>query len=268
MLKKTKLAGLSIILVGLGTQVYAGPPFLNDDPVPLDAKSSEFYIFSTYDKTADAKDMAIPAFEYNYGLTSNIMLHSVIPFINSQPNDQTKEYGLGDIEVGVKYRFIQETSLMPQIGIFPMAELNTGNANKGLGNGKTWWRLPLWMQKSFGEWTSYWGGGYVINEAEAQKNYTFGGIQIQKDFSSKLSLGGEVFTREKDTINGKSTAILNFGGYYKFTPDFNLLFSAGKSVDGEEHTVAYLGLWWAFGGDTQETKLSSTPSWSMTQATK
>ena len=249
----------------LTSQAFAGPPFLNDDPVPVDAKSSEFYIFSTYDKTANGKDIAVPAFEYNYGLTTDIMLHSVLPFVSSQPNDGTKEYGLGDIELGVKYRFVKESDTMPQIGIFPMAELNTGDSNKGLGNGKTWWRLPVWMQKSFGEWTSYWGAGYVINEAEGQKNYTFGGAQIQKDVGKRWSLGGEIFTREKDTVDGHSTAILNFGGYYKFSPDFNLLFSAGKSIDGEEHTVGYLGLWWAFGGDEQK-QASATPSWSITQA--
>lgn len=49
------------------------------------------------------------------------------------------------------------------------------------------------VQKSFGEWTSYWGGGYVINEAEGQKNYAFGGAQIQKDIGKKWSLGGEIF---------------------------------------------------------------------------
>ena len=262
-----KIGLLVSILLVAQTQLFAGPPFMTDDPVPLDAKSSEFYLFSTYDKASDGKEIAVPAFEYNYGLNSNVMLHSVVPFMSSQPNGGKTEYGLGDIELGVKYRFIQETENMPQIGIFPMAELPTGDASKGLGNGKTWWRLPVWMQKSVGEWTSYWGVGYVINDAQGQKDYTFGGLEVQRDVGTKWSLGGELFMREKDTDMGRSTAILNFGGYYKFTPDFNLLFSAGKSIDGEIHTVGYIGLWWAFGGDGHDTKqtTAAAPSWSMTQ---
>ncbi len=264
--KNKVLQFLAFSLLTSGTQLLAGPPFMTDDPAPLDAKSSEFYIFSTYDKASDGKAIAVPAFEYNYGLSSNIMLHSVVPFISSQPDGQKTEYGLGDIELGVKYRFIQETENMPQIGIFPMAELPTGDVNKGLGNGKIWWRLPVWMQKSVGEWTSYWGVGYAINDAQGQKDYTFGGWQVQRDIGKKWSLGGELFAREKDTSNGRSTAILNFGGFYKFTPDFNLLFSAGKSIDGEIHTVGYLGLWWAFGGDEHDTKqIAATPTWSMTK---
>ena len=43
---------------------------------------------------------------------------------------------------------------------------------------------------------------------------------------------------------GQSTSIMNFGGYYKFTPDFNLLFSAGHSIGGDRRTSPIL----AFGG--------------------
>ncbi len=247
----------------------AGPPFMTDDPAPVDYKHSEFYLFSTIDKTKDGKATALPAFEYNYGVLPDTQLHIVVPFVKSAPNDAVSESGAGDVEVGVKYRFIQETDTMPQIGIFPMAELDTGDSDKGLGNGKTWWRLPVWIQKSWGEWTTYGGAGYVINRADGQKNYPFAGWLLQKDLGEKLTLGGEVFGRAKDTVDGQGTTIVNFGGLYKFTPDFNLLFSAGHSVGGESHAVGYLGLWWAFGGDGKdEQKTSMAPSadhWSLSQ---
>lgn len=34
-----------------------------------------------------------------------------------------------------KYRFVEETKTRPQIGVFPMFELPTGNSARGLGNG-------------------------------------------------------------------------------------------------------------------------------------
>lgn len=253
----------------LAGSAMAGPPFLTDDPEPVEHKHSEFYIFSTYDKAKDGKEYAVPAFEYNYGVIPDTQLHIVIPFVRTDPNDGSSEYGLGDIEVGVKYRFIQETETVPQVGIFPMAELATGDDNKGLGNGKTWWRLPIWIQKSWGEWKTYGGAGYVINHAEGQKNYPFAGWLLQKDLNEKLTLGGEIFGRGKDADDGKATTLLNFGGLYKFTPDFNLLFSAGHSVSGETHTIAYLGLWWTWGGDgNEEKKEGAAPgqnNWSLAQ---
>jgi Putative MetA-pathway of phenol degradation len=267
--KSTPYALIASALLVVSCPVLAGPPFLTDDPAPVDHKHSEFYVFSTYDKTKDGKDAALPAFEYNYGVFPDTQLHIVVPFARSAPNGEASQSGLGDMEIGVKYRFIQETDTMPQVGIFPMAEVDTGKADKGLGNGTTWWRLPVWIQKSWGEWTTYGGGGYVINRAEGRKSYPFAGWLLQKDLGEKWTLGGEVFSRAKDTIDGQSTTILNFGGYYKFTPDFNLLFSAGHSANGERHTVAYLGLWWSFGGDEKDEKKSSmAPSsnhWTLSQ---
>jgi hypothetical protein len=262
------LSALAIVAASLlFSPAFAGPPFFTDDPEPVELHHSEFYIFSTYDKTSDGNGLAIPAFEYNYGALPNTQLHIVVPFVRNSPNDASSEYGLGDLELGVKYRFLEETETIPQVGIFPMAELDTGDADKGLGNGKTWWRLPVWIQKSWGNWLTYGGAGYVINHAAGQKDYPFAGWLIQNNLSEKLSLGGEIFGRSKDSEDGRSTTLLNLGGFYRFTPDFNLLFSAGHSVSGETHTVAYLGLWWAWGGDEKEEKKSGmTPgqnSWSL-----
>lgn len=255
----------------LSSPSFAGPPFLTDDPAPVDYKHSEFYTFSTYDKASDEKNIAVPAFEYNYGVLPDTQLHIMVPLLRNVPNDGPSEYGPGDVEVGVKYRFVQETDTTPQIGIFPMAELNTGDSDKGLGNGKTWWKLPVWIQKSWGEWTTYGGAGYAINHADGMKSYPFGGWLLQKDLGEKWSLGGEVFSQGKTTDAGQATTFLNVGGYYKFTPDFNLLFSAGHNVSGEHHTIAYLGLWWTWGGDEKAERSSGmapmNSQWSLSDDT-
>ena len=263
-----KIVASASALVLSSSSALAGPPFMTDDPAPVDYKHSEFYVFSTYDKTNEGNDSAIPAFEFNYGAFPDAQLHVVVPFVRSAVNDGSSEFGIGDVEIGVKYRFVQETQTSPQIGIFPMAELPTGDSDKGLGNGKTWWRLPVWIQKSWGDWTTYGGVGYVSNSAEGQSDYSFAGWLLQKDVRAKWTLGGEIFARGKDVVGGESTTILNFGGFYKFTQDFNLLFSAGHSVTGESHTIAYLGLWWSFGdgenGEHPELH-SARNHWSLSQ---
>jgi len=140
-----------------------------------------------------------------------------------------------------------EWSGIHKIGVFPLIETSTGDAKKGLGNGMTWYYLPLWLQKSFGAWTTYGGGGYVINSAPGMRNYWFSGWLLQKDLSEKLTLGGELFAQGPDTTNAEYTIIANLGGYWNFTPDFSLLFSAGHSMAGERHLVSYLGLYWTWG---------------------
>jgi hypothetical protein len=240
-------AVVSVLALSSG-QAIAGAPFLTEDPVPVDYTHSEFYAFATYDGTTDGSDINLPVFDYNYGPLPDIQLTIAVPFARAAPDRGPTEWGLGDVVIGVKYRFVDETDTSPQIAFAPMAVLPTGDANQGLGNGKAWWRLPVCLQKSWGEWTAFAAGGYAINPADGEKSHTFGGLLLQKELGEKWMLGGEVFARGKDTVDGRATTLLNFGGSYRFSPGFKLLFAAGHSVSGETHAIAYVGLWRALGG--------------------
>jgi hypothetical protein len=254
-----KRVAVFCVLALSSSQAFAGAPFLNEDPVPVDHGRSEFYVFSTFDGTTDGSDANLPAFEYSYGVLPEIQLTIGVPFARAAPDGGPTEWGLGDVAIVVKYRLVDETDTSPQIAVAPTVFLPAGDSHKGLGNGKTWWRLPVCLQKSWGEWTTYGGGGYVINPADGETSHAFGGWLLQKDLDEKWMLGGEIFARGKDTVGGRATTLLNFGGAFRFSPDFRLLFSAGHSISGETHATAYLGLWWGFGGD-EDGRQSGTAS--------
>jgi len=162
-------------LLLVSSQAIGGPPFLTDDPVPVDYRHSELNVYSAYDDTRDGRDTSFPAMEFNYGGLRDVQLHIGVPFAQTAPDGGPNEQGFGDVEVGVKYRLVHESATSPQVAVYPMAVLPTGDAKKGLGNGRLAWRLPVWLQQSCGDWTSYGGGGYVINSATGQRNYAFGG---------------------------------------------------------------------------------------------
>jgi hypothetical protein len=90
------------------------------------------------------------------------------------------------------------------------------------------------------------------------RNHPFFGWQVQKEINKELTLGGEWFNPGRQSFATANTHILNFGGLYNFNKNFSLLFTAGHSVQGESHTVAYLGLYWTWGKkgneDAKETK--------------
>ena len=54
-------------------------------------------------------------------------------------------------------------------------------------------------------------------------------------------LGGEIFAQGQAEDGDHGFAALNFGGSYELTEYFSCLFSLGHSVDGDRHTLWFLG---------------------------
>jgi hypothetical protein len=254
------LCGLVYLALLSPAVASAGPPFQTDDPQPIDFNHYEFYAFGAADGTALGTGTTGPAVEFNWGALPNLHLHIVIPATGVLPANNPRllplgagpsAFGLGDVELGVKYRFIQETKHRPMIGIFPMFEVPTGNPHNGLGVGKGWAKLPLWLQKSFGPWTTYGGVGENVNNAPGFRNFTYGGWLVQRDISKKLTLGTELFSHGREglaTAQTRSATMIDVGGYYYFrNPGFQLLFSYGHSAFGQAENYAYLGFYWTWG---------------------
>jgi hypothetical protein len=264
-----KTASLLLFLAILfgSDAAWAGPPFQTDDPEPIDYKNYEFYTFASADGTPVEMDTVGPAVEFNWGALPNVHLHIIIPLAAILPSNNPSfapagmgpsAIGLGDIETGIKFRFVQETKHRPQIGTFVMFELPTGSAAKGLGVGKTWYKVPLWVQKSFGPWTTYGGGGETIfNHVDGYRNFPYAGWLVQRDIGKKLTLGTEAFYHGPEglaTPQTRSAVLLDIGGYYKFRdPDFQLLFAYGHTVAGQSENYAYLGLYWTWGKQADKT---------------
>jgi hypothetical protein len=236
----------------LTRRAIAGPPFQTDDPDPVPLDHYEFYVFSGTDGTPVESDPVGPAFEFNWGALPNIQLHGVISFGASIPADGPVTYGLLDTEIGVKYRFITETATRPEVGVFPMAELPTGKASRGLGVGHTWYRLPVWIQKDWGPWTTYGGGGYEVVHQPGFRSFSFAGWLLQRDVGEKWTLGGEFWYHGAEgplTPQRRHSTMIDLGGYYYFRkPASQLLFAVGHTAFGQPETYAYLGLYRTWGG--------------------
>ncbi|MDT8068927.1 MAG: hypothetical protein ROO76_12255 [Terriglobia bacterium] len=239
-----------------------GPPFQTDDPVPVELHHYEFYIFGSADGTPVEMNSVGPAFEFNWGAIPRVQLHAILPWgiaapLNNPiyyPNGTGPiEFGLTDMELGAKIAFIKEGKHMPQIGSFTMFEMPTGNSNKGLGVGKVWYRLPIWMQKNFGSWLFDGGGGYEVVPQTGARNFPYTGWLLVKKLNEQLQLGGEVFAhgRAGPTPAYGSSAMIDFGGYYHFKHHRGeqFLFAYGHSVAGQTENYAYVGMYWTWGKD-------------------
>lgn len=261
---------LFLLLIMTATQLWAGPPFQTDDPAPIDFRHFEFYQFGSVSSTPVETDPTGPAFEFNWGAVPNLQLHIIFPFGAILPANNPlyfpagagpNAYGITDTETGAKFRFIQETKHRPQIGIYPMFELPTGSYSKGLGVGKVWYKMPLWIQKSWGEWTTYGGVGYQLVPQHQYRDFLYAGWLVQRNVGKKLTLGTEAFSHQKEgraTPQTKSSTMLDLGGAYYFkNPGLQLLFAYGHSVIGQTENYAYLGLYQTWGSGKASDKFLS-----------
>ena len=175
----------------------AGPPYRTDDPEPVDYQHWEIYGFSAATGVKGDTSGILPGVEINYGVVPDMQLHLIAPLAFDSSSRSGTKFGYGDTELGVKYRFVQEDDhgWRPMVGIFPLLELPTGNAQRGLGTGHTHGYLPLWLQKSVGDWTTYGGGGYWINPGGGNKNYWFAGWLLQRKITDELTLAARSSTR-------------------------------------------------------------------------
>jgi hypothetical protein len=121
-----------------------------------------------------------------------------------------------------------------------MFEVPTGDAARGLGTGHLHVLIPLWLQKSFGPWTSYGGGGLWVNPGVGNRNYGYFGWQVQRRLSGLATLGTEVFYTTPDRVGGGANLRFNLGLVLDFNEHHHLLLSAGRGIVGDTIFQGYL----------------------------
>jgi Putative MetA-pathway of phenol degradation len=238
-MRRTRIRSLLLLATGLG--LSAGPPFLTDDPEPVDLGHLELYLFSMGGRIPGESSGFGPALEFNYGILPDTQFHLIVPYAYDRTQGLPAQGGLGDTEVGIKYRFLHEAGALPQIGIFPFVEIPTGDADKRLGAGHTRVYLPIWAQKAWGSWTTYGGYGWWRNPGDGNRNWTYAGWLLQRDLGEMLTLGAEAFRTTATTWTGQASTGFNVGGQVNLSAKHHLLFSAGRNVTGETQTYFYLG---------------------------
>jgi hypothetical protein len=245
-----------VVLIGLapGT-ASAGPPYRTDDPEPVELGHYQLYTLSTGTAVSNDKSGLLPGFEFDYGLIPNGQLTINAGVAFDSPVGGPTQFGYGDTEVSFKYRFIQEDKegWRPQIAVFPLIELPTGDEDRGLGTGHVLAFLPIWVQKSFGSWTTYGGGGYWINQGGVgNKDYWFFGWLLQRKITDKLSVAGEIFHQTGNTIDvdtgstgemlhpmigaGVESTGFNVGAIYDINEHNHFVFSVGRGFQNASDT--------------------------------
>lgn len=237
---------LLLLLASISTLAFAGPPFITDDPEPVETQHWEINYAASKTWREDEASATMPGIDINYGLTSDIQLHAQ-PKYAYESSGKDKHFGIDNTEVGVKYRFInqQYDNANWMVGVYPIIQFPTGDTKLGTSRGKVQTFLPIWIQRSSESWTIYGGTGYRINQDIGSKNSWFYGTTALYHLTPSLQLGGEIF-HETATILGEiGLTGFNLGGIYNLTKDYRVLFSSGKglsNVNGTNQFSTYIAL--------------------------
>jgi hypothetical protein len=247
--RTTRLFSVTLLALLLGASVaaFAGPPYVTDDPEPVEYRHWEVYLASIFTKQPDAWTATAPHIEINYGAVPNVQLHTILPLTLYAPGEGANSYGYGDTELGVKYRFVQESDWRPQIGTFPLLEVPTGSRARNLGSGHLQTFLPIWLQKSVGPWTTYGGAGYWINPGTDKRNWWYTGILIQRSVLPNLAPGFEIFYQTPQEVGGPSETRFSVGFVWDLSDLQHIMASAGRGIEGPNQVQGYLAYQLTFG---------------------
>jgi hypothetical protein len=256
------MRALCVVFLSAAPGLWAqGPPFQTDDPVPVDLHHYEFYIFGGMDGTTAEIDSTGPGFEFNWGAIPRVQLHAILPFGAVAPSNNPiylpggtgpVAFGPTDVELGAKIAFIKESKYIPQLGSFTMFEIPAGNYSKGLGVGKVWYKVPVWLQKNAGPWTFDGGAGYQIVSQTGYRNFPYTGWLVKRTLGHRLELGVEVFAHAREgyaAAQTEASTMIDLGGYYHFQhhDGEQFLFAYGHSIAGQTENYAYVGMYWTWG---------------------
>ena len=232
---------LLLILAGVcASPALAGPPYQTDDPEPTELGHWEIYAFVTADGRRSDLDGAA-GFDLNYGGAKGLQLTATLPLAFEDTSGSGWRGGSGDVELGAKYRFVNDEKRGFQAAIFPRAILPT--SDRDLGGHRVRILLPLWLQKDFGATSLFGGCGYEINPGAGNRDFWQAGLAMTHDFSDKLSLGAELTWQSADTLDGKNNAGFNVGLIRKLGGPYSLLLAAGPSFSGAQTSYhSYLAL--------------------------
>ena len=218
----------------------AGPPYLSDDPVPTDYRHYEIYAFANGVAGADGSG-GETGIDFNYGATPDLQLTTVLPLGYADPRKGERAVNLGNVELAAKYRFLHQEDVGFDVAVFPRVFLPAGSAQ--VGERHTSFLLPIWLGKDWANWSTFGGGGCVLNRGGGARDYCIAGWAATYQLLPKLQLGVEVFHQTADTKDGRATTVIGTGVKYDLSDNYHLLCYIGPTIQNAAKTNRYT--WYA-----------------------
>lgn len=233
------------LTAAVSSPAAAGPPFITDDPEPTDTGHFENYLYVQGTRAGGETSGPAEGIEINYGAFADTQLTISMP-LNVHPGPGGMGVVFAPFGFGVKYRFIEEDDAgwRPQVAVFPQIQIPSGSASHSVPTTEL---LPLWMQKSFGPWTAFGGGGLMLNPGAGNRDFAIWGGALMRQLSDKLQVGAEMFGQSRSSSQAPGAAAVGVGALYDLSENWHLIGSVNTGVvnrrEGDSYGYTFAVKW-------------------------
>jgi len=234
-----------ILVIPCSARGQGGPPMITDDPGTPGDGNWEINIAWTIEHAGSATVHEAPLLDMAYGVGDRVQLKYEVPWIVAHESGLGSRGGLGNSNLGVKWRFFDAGDDGWRISTFPQIVFrNPGSASveRGLAEAGTTVMLPFQFERQFSLLAVNLDFGHVWH-SEVDDEW-FGGIAVGHEASERLELMAELHADASARIE-RSALTLNCGARWAATRHGTLLLSVGRNLHNHfsehEAVAGYLG---------------------------
>jgi hypothetical protein len=222
-----------------------GPPYYTNDPGTPGNHNWEINLGYMPFLYTNQSVSHVPDVDINYGLGDRVQLTFENAWLRVVNPSSAPKYGLGQDQLGVKWRFYDNEKSGFAVSIFPQLSLNNPNNSvaRGITPRSASLILPMEFSKKLGPINLNWEVGY--NYVHTGASGWLAGVVVGRDVTENLEIDAEFYALGAfNPSSGQQT--IEGGLRYKIHPPFILLLMAGRSVQPSSNQqpffVGYFGM--------------------------
>ena len=246
------VSGAAALFCFLGASplfAQGGPPLLTDDPGTPGDGQWEINLAAEIERFPNERVYALPLLDVNYGVGDRIQLKVEVPWVVLDEDGASSKSGLGNMEIGLKWRFLDEAEDGISISTYPQMafENPTSSVDRGLVEPGTELFLPLQIEKDLGWLVVNPEVGFATREG-GDDTWVYG-LAVGREVSEGLEVLAEIHGEAERHFHG-GEILFNVGMRLDLSDRNTFLVSVGRGIRGasrdEPEFIGYMGIQFTF----------------------
>ncbi len=237
---------LAIALPAAFALAQGGPPMVTDDPDTPGNGHWEINLAAIATHRAQRWEIAVPDADINYGWGEQVQLKAEIPWLFVQHSDAHWQSGLGEGNLGVKWRFVDLEDAGFAMSTFPQYGWSwlSSSSRRGIAAPGREFLLPVEAATTAGSYRldAELGRNFVTG-APGASNQWVGGFIVAHSCVAGVECMGEL--RETAAPHAAQT-LLNFGIHWNLNEALAFIAAAGREFgprnNDQQRGLFYIGL--------------------------